>query len=67
MRLDKKSRDINKLRQRVALAMRCERRYGPAAIGELIAMRDAIQAALKEAQKSQDKTRVSTLRLISRR
>jgi len=27
-------------------------------------MRDAIQAALKEAQKSQDKTRVSTLRLI---
>ena len=27
-------------------------------------MRDAIQAALKEAQKSQDKCRVSTLRLI---
>ena len=28
-------------------------------------MRDAIQAALKDAQESQDKTRVSTLRLIS--
>ncbi|QKV18804.1 GatB/YqeY domain-containing protein [Oricola thermophila] len=27
-------------------------------------MRDAIQAALKEAQKTQDKTRISTLRLI---
>jgi len=48
----------------VALALRFERRYGPATIKEFFTMRDAIQAALKDAQKNQDNTRISTLRLI---
>jgi hypothetical protein len=32
----RKSRDINELTTRLGLAMRCERRYGPSIIGELL-------------------------------